>query len=302
MLVILGPTASGKTKLAARLAYKLNGEIISADSRQVYRRMDIGTGKDLNDYIVEGTPIPYHLIDIIDPGREYNIFDYQQDFLKAYLDITSRERTPVLCGGSGLYLQAVIQQYPLKKVPLDHDLRSELEEKSDEELTLMLKSYKKLHNITDLENRERLMRAIEIEHFSKNETRPGTSFPPIRTMIFGISYPRGLLKERITQRLESRLKEGMIEEVKGLLDTGILPERLIRYGLEYKYLTLFLTGKIDFNALFLSLERAIHSFAKRQMTWFRGMERRGIMINWIDGRLPVQEKTALIIDKKRIKN
>lgn len=301
MLVILGPTASGKTKLAACVAKELRGEIISADSRQVYRGMNIGTGKDLDDYRVDGTLIPYHLIDIADPGYEYSIYDYQQDFLKAYNDIISGDKTPILCGGSGLYLQAVLRHYPLKKVPADPSLRSELEEKSDQDLIQVLKSYKKLHNITDLENRERLIRAIEIEHYSKTENDPDAPFPLIPAIIFGISFPRGLLKERITERLKSRLVGGMIEEVKRLLNSGIPPERLIRYGLEYKYLTHYVTGKIDYNTLFVSLERAIHQFAKRQMTWFRGMERRGMMINWIDGRLSLEEKTESITEKMRNK-
>ena len=314
MLTILGPTATGKTALAAHLAYELNGEVISADSRQVYRGMDIGTGKDYNDYLVQGTQVPYHLIDIVDPGYEYNIFEYQQDFLKAYTNIINRGKTPILCGGSGMYLEAILKGYRLTKAGNDMEFLSSLDDKSDDQLIEILKSFKIPHNITDFEDRPRLVKAILVARAAKtsmDQKIPEPSldrsvgvqpFPKIDAVIFGISYPRGLVKARITKRLEYRLEHGMIGEVEKLLSTGIAPERLMKYGLEYKFVVMHLSGKISRDDLLRELNIAIRQFAKRQMTWFRRMERQGININWIDGRLPLEAKLEEIRVKIRDHN
>jgi tRNA dimethylallyltransferase len=311
MFTILGPTATGKTALAAHLAYELNGEVISADSRQVYRGMDIGTGKDYDDYLVNGIQVPYHLIDIVDPGYEYNIFEFQKDFLKAYEDITGRKKTPILCGGSGMYLEAVLKGYRLTKAENDMDFLSSLEDNSDDQLVKILKSFKTPHNITDFEDRPRLVKAILVARSAEqspsqinqesvqNPSTPDQPFPKINSTIFGISYPRGLVKARITKRLEYRLEHGMIEEVEKLLSTGITPERLMKYGLEYKFVVLHLSGKISRNDLLRELNIAIRQFAKRQMTWFRRMERQGMKIQWIDGRLPLETKLENILRKIR---
>lgn len=311
MFTILGPTATGKTALAAHLAHELNGEVISADSRQVYRGMDIGTGKDYGDYIVKGIPVAYHLIDIVDPGYEYNIFEFQKDFLKAYKDITGRKKTPILCGGSGMYLEAVLKGYRLAKAGNDAGFSSTLEDKTDDQLIEILKSYRTPHNITDFEDRPRLVKAILVARSAEqspsqinqesvqNPSTPDQPFPKINSTIFGISYPRGLVKARITKRLEYRLEHGMIEEVEKLLSTGITPERLMKYGLEYKFVALHLSGKISRNDLLRELNIAIRQFAKRQMTWFRRMERQGMKIQWIDGRLPLETKLAEILVKIR---
>lgn len=283
LICILGPTASGKTKYAVKLAYETGGEIISADSRQVYRGMDIGTGKDLNDYLIKGVQIPYHLIDIVDPGTKYNIFEYQRDFKKAYTDIVSRGKQPVLCGGSGLYIESVTRGYRLVEVPPDPELRKELERLSMEELTAKLASMKKLHNTTDLDSKKRVIRAIEIAiHEMENPSDYDHSLSPeFTTRYIGISVTREERVARIDRRLRERLKGGMIEEVKKLLADGLTPEDLIYYGLEYKYVTLYITGELTYNKMEEQLAIAIHQFAKRQMTWFRGMERRGINIEWV---------------------
>ncbi len=301
MVTILGPTATGKTALAARLAFDLGGEIISADSRQVYRGMDIGTGKDLGEYIVNGCAIPRYLIDIADPGYEYNIFEYQQDFLNVYHDILGRNKLPILCGGSGMYLEAVLKGYRLEKVRNDTELISDLQDKTDEELADILKSARVLHNITDFENRTRLLKAILVarsaEYAANDPETPreqSNPFPAILSTIIGIAYPREQLMARITERLDFRLEHGMITEVEALLRMGISPERLMKYGLEYRYVTLFLTGEITRAEMFFSLNIAIRQFAKRQMTWFRRMERQGINIHWIDGRLPFENKIEQI--------
>ncbi len=303
LITILGPTASGKTPLAAALAREVNGEIISADSRQVYRRMDIGTGKDLADYttIVDGMPvnIPYHLIDICEPGTKYNLFQYQQDFFDAYNDIVDRGATPILCGGTGLYIEAVLKGYHLSPVPQNPELRTQLEGKSLEELTLLLENLKKengsvMHNTTDVDSCQRAIRAIEIETYNKEHPMPLRELPPIPSLIIGVNIDRELRREKITQRLKARLDEGMVDEVRSLLDSGIPAEDLIYYGLEYKYLTEYVTGKLSYEEMFRQLEIAIHQFAKRQMTWFRGMERRGFTIHWIDATLPMEEKVQLI--------
>ncbi len=295
MITILGPTASGKTPVAARLAAEIGGEIISADSRQVYRRMDIGTGKDLEDY----GEVPYHLIDICEPGTKYNLFEYQQDFYDAYLDIQGRGAVPILCGGTGLYIEAVLKGYKLSPVPQNQELRDSLEGKSLEELTEMLAKLKaqngsNMHNKTDVDSCQRAIRAIEIETYNIAHPTPLRELPPVDSLIIGIDIDRELRREKITRRLKARLDNGMVEEVKALLDEGIPAEDLIYYGLEYKFLTEFLIGYLSYDEMFRQLEIAIHQFAKRQMTWFRGMERRGFIINWINASLPMEEKIERI--------
>lgn len=296
LITILGPTASGKTSLAAALAARLKTEIISGDSRQVYRRMDLGTGKDLSDYEVDGYRIPYHLIDIVDPGYKYNVFEYQRDFLVAYEDMKSRGLMPVLCGGTGMYLESVLKGYRLLPVPENRELRERLASKSLEELTVILSHYKKLHNSTDVDTVKRAIRAIEIEEFYLTQDVNARSFPKLNSLIVGVDINRDLRREKISSRLRKRLDEGMVEEVKALLGEGINPEDLIYYGLEYKYLTLYVIGKLSYEEMFNQLEIAIHQFAKRQMTWFRGMERRGFKIHWIDAESPVEDNVNRIID------
>ncbi len=296
MLTVLGATAGGKTSLAARMAFILNGEIISADSRQVYRGMDLGTGKDLEDYIVEGKQIPYHLIDIADAGKKYNVYEYQKDFLKVYDDIQNRNVFPVFCGGSGMYLEAILKGYKLIPVPPDHELREELEEKETEELVHILESFKKLHNTSDIDSRKRLIRAIEIETYYNNTTDIDDYFPEIESLIVGVKFDRNSRRRRISERLKQRLDEGMIDEVKQILESGVAPEDLIYYGLEYKYLTHHVLGVLSYDDMFKQLETAIHQFAKRQMTWFRGMERKGFKIYWLDGYASMKEKTERILE------
>jgi tRNA dimethylallyltransferase len=300
MITILGPTASGKTPVAARLAAEIGGEIISADSRQVYRRMDIGTGKDLADYNVDGRQIPYHLIDICEPGTKYNLFEYQQDFFDVYEDIRSRGAVPILCGGTGLYIEAVLKGYKLSPVPQNQQLRDELEGKSLEELTQMLSELKQkngsnMHNTTDVDSCQRAIRAIEIETYNLQHPMPKRELPPVDSLIIGIDIGRELRREKITRRLKVRLEQGMVDEVKALLDEGIPADDLIYYGLEYKFLTEYLTGQLSYDEMFARLEIAIHQFAKRQMTWFRGMERRGFTIHWIDATLSMEDKIQKII-------
>lgn len=300
MITILGPTASGKTSLAAALAAEIDAEIISADSRQVYRCMDIGTGKDLEDYNVNNKHINYHLIDIVEPGTKYNLFEYQQDFFDAYNDVVSRKKIPILCGGSGLYIEAVLNGYNLVAVPENRILRDTLESKSLDELTEILIQLKKengsnMHNSTDVDNKKRAIRAIEIETYYKiNSQVKECHYPKIKSTIFGIDIGREERRRRISERLKQRLNSGMIEEVKMLLEKGITPQDLIYYGLEYKFVTKYIIGEISYEEMFRSLEIAIHQFAKRQMTWFRGMERRGFIINWIDYSLPLEEKIKYI--------
>ncbi|MBR1463672.1 MAG: tRNA (adenosine(37)-N6)-dimethylallyltransferase MiaA [Prevotella sp.] len=333
MVTILGPTASGKTRIAAALADRIGGEIISADSRQVYRRMDIGTGKDLSDYTItrnresidnkretiehkqdalgnnrepitahaEARTIPYHLIDICEPGTKYNLFQYQQDFLDAYNDIVSRGAEPILCGGTGLYIESVLKGYALSPVPQNAELRRQLAGKSLEELTQMLVELKRqtgsaMHNHTDVDTTQRAIRAIEIETHNLNNPLPEREFPEIPYLIIGVDIDREERRRKITRRLEQRLREGMIDEVKSLLDSGIPADDLIYYGLEYKYVTEHIIGRLSFNEMFRQLEIAIHQFAKRQMTWFRGMERRGFEIHWIDAMQPMDEKIRKILE------
>jgi len=294
LITILGPTASGKTDLAAHLAYDLQTEIISADSRQVYRGMDLGTGKDLEDYVVKGRQIPYHLIDICDAGFKYNLFMYQQDFLNVYQDMVGRNLLPILCGGTGLYIESVLKGYRMIPVPENPELRASLEGKPLDELAKILSGYKTLHNTTDVDTPKRAIRAIEIGEYYRTHPVQEREFPEIHPLIIGVNIDRELRREKITNRLKQRLDQGMLDEIRGLLDAGVHPDDLIYYGLEYKYLTLYVIGKLSYEEMFSQLEIAIHQFAKRQMTWFRGMERRGFLIHWIEATLPMEEKVARI--------
>lgn len=295
LLAILGPTASGKTSLAAHAAYCIEGEVLSADSRQVYRGMDLGTGKDYGDYEINGQKIPCHLIDLVDAGYQYNVFEYQNDFLKAYADVTSRGKFPVLCGGSGLYLEAVLENYKLIQVPRNEDLRQALESSDLEELTKILKGYKpKLHNKTDIDNKKRALRAIEIEDYLERYPDLDTSMPEINSLVVGVKFDRLSRRKRISERLRQRLDQGMVDEVRALLERGLTPDQLTYYGLEYKYLTLYLQEKLNYQQMFSALETAIHQFAKRQMTWFRRMERQGTVIHWLDGYMPPEDKLQQI--------
>ena len=301
MITILGPTASGKTDLAAHLAARLGAEIISADSRQVYRGMDIGTGKDLADYTVEGHTVPYHLIDICEPGTKYNLFRYQQDFLDCYEDIRNRVVLPILCGGTGLYIEAVLKGYSLSPVPQNPGLRKALEDKSLEELTAMLvelkaKNHSVMHNKTDVDSCQRAIRAIEIETYNLTKPTEERQCPPIDSLIIGVDIDREARRRKITSRLKARLEEGMIAEIAGLLKRGIPAEDLIYYGLEYKFVTEHLLGKLSYDEMFRQLEIAIHQFAKRQMTWFRGMERRGFTIHWVNAAQKMEDKVEEIMN------
>lgn len=300
MITILGPTASGKTSVAAALALRTGGEIISADSRQVYRRMDIGTGKDLADYTIGNVHIPYHLIDIAEPGTKYNLFQYQQDFHTAYNDIRSRGKLPILCGGTGLYIEAVLGGYSLSPVPQNQKLRESLEGKSLDQLTQMLVQLKQkngsnMHNRTDVDTAQRAIRAIEIETYNIEHPTPERQMPPVDSLIIGINIDRELRRQKITRRLKARLEEGMCDEIRSLIDGGVNPDDLIYYGLEYKFVTEYVVGKTSYEEMFRQLEIAIHQFAKRQMTWFRGMERRGYTIHWIDAAQSMDEKVEAIM-------
>ena len=295
MITILGPTASGKTSLAARIAADIDAEIVSADSRQVYRDMDIGTGKDLDDYLVDGHLVPYHLINIVDPGTKYNLFQYQHDFVKAYDDIRARGKNVVMCGGTGLYLESVLKRFRLAPVPENKELRQRLEGKTLQELTAMLVELKKkngsaMHNTTDVDTAQRAIRAIEIETFNGEHPMESAQVPTIESLVIGLDIDREERRRKITQRLKSRLEEGMVDEIRQLLNRGIPAEDLIYYGLEYKYVTEYAIGKLSYDEMFSQLEIAIHQFAKRQMTWFRGMERRGTKIYWIDASKPTDIK------------
>lgn len=290
LITIIGPTASGKTAFAAALAARLDTEIISGDSRQVYRSMDIGTGKDLADYVVDGKQIPYHLIDICNPGDKYNVFEYQHDFHKAFEEIRKKGKLPILCGGTGMYIESVLRGFKLLDVPQNPDLRESLKGKSLAELEQILASYKVLHNKTDVDSAQRAIRAIEIEEFYKTEAPDKREYAPINSLIIGVDIDRDLRREKISRRLRARLDEGMVDEVRAILATGVKPEDLIYYGLEYKFLTLYIIGQLTYDEMVSQLEIAIHQFAKRQMTWFRGMERRGLHIHWLDATLPTDEK------------
>ncbi len=301
MITILGPTASGKTSLAAALAARIDAEIISADSRQVYRGMTIGTGKDLDDYRQGDRLIPYHLIDICEPGTKYNLFQYQQDFHLIYNNIVARGVRPILCGGTGLYIESVLKGYALSPVPQNQALRDKLADKSLAELTEVLEDLKRrnhsvMHNRTDVDTAQRAIRAIEIETYNLEHPTDNRTLPPIDSVIIGVDINREERRRKITQRLKQRLEEGMVDEIRQLLDRGIAPENLIYYGLEYKFVTEYVIGKTSYEEMFRQLEIAIHQFAKRQMTWFRGMERRGFTIHWIDALDPMDSKVAQIMD------
>ena len=299
LITILGPTACGKTSVATALAAKIGGEIISADSRQVYRGMDIGTGKDLADYVVDGHKVPYHLIDIVEPGTKYNLFEFQRDFHDAYNDIVARGAVPVLCGGTGLYIEAVLKGYSLSTVPQNQELRDRLEGKSLEELTALLTDLKRrngsnMHNRSDVDSCQRAIRAIEIEEHNLHNPMPDRDLPPVPSVVVGIDIDREERRAKITRRLRQRLDEGMVDEIKTLIDSGVQPDDLIYYGLEYKFVTEYVIGKLTYNEMFRQLEIAIHQFAKRQMTWFRGMERRGLNIHWISAAQPMDAKVGEI--------
>lgn len=300
LITILGPTATGKTLLAARLASLVNGEVISADSRQVYRGMDIGTGKDLEDYHVSGSLVPYHLVDIVDPGYEYNIFEFQNDFIRVFTDIINRDKLPIFCGGSGLYLDSIIRNYKMSYVPDNYVLRSELDNLSDNELVERLKNHKDLHNITDTSLRDRTIRAIEIAEFHEQYGLINQALENLNSINFGINFERSVIKERITVRLKYRLSNGLIEEVRNLLGENLKPEQLIFYGLEYKLVTQYITGELSYDEMFNKLNIAIHQFSKRQMTWFRRMEKKGVKIDWIDGNLPIEKKLEYILIKMKL--
>ncbi len=295
LITILGPTATGKTALAAEVAFQAGGEIISADSRQVFRGMDLGTGKDLADYHIHDTDIPYHLIDICSPTEEYNAYRFLNDFKQAFADITSRGRQPILCGGTGLYIDAVIRGYQLPDAPIDPEYRRSLEAYTDEELTARLASYIQLHNHTDTETRERLVRALEIQEYRLQHPDSYTRLPEMQHLVFGISFPREVIIDRIGRRLQQRLDEGMTDEVQRLIDSGVSPERLMRFGLEYRHVTRFLLGQCSREDMFRDLYTDIRRFAKRQMTWFRRMERNGVNIRWIDGHLSTAQKANIIL-------
>lgn len=295
LITILGPTAGGKTSLAAHLAKKLDTEIISADSRQVYKNMDIGTGKDIDDYTIDGFKIKHHLVDIVEAGEKYNLFQYQKDFFKAFNIVIGKNKIPIMCGGTGLYIDAIVQNYELIEVPPNITLRQELEKKSLSELANLLSEYKDLHNVSEIDTKKRAIRSIEIEIFKKENPSVKTNFAKINSLIFGLKFNRKNQKERITRRLKERLDNGMIEEVKGLLNSGVSSETLIYYGLEYKYVTNYLLGKISYSELFEKLNIAIHQFSKRQMTWFRRMEKQGVKINWIEGENSLEKKIDQIL-------
>ena len=297
MITVMGATAGGKTSLAVALAYELNAEIISADSRQIYKGMDIGTGKDLKDYNYKGNPVPYHLIDIVDAGYKYNVFEYQKDFLEIFRELQTKNKLPILCGGTGMYIEAVLNGYKLIRVPKDKKLRDELKQKSDSELTEVLNQHKNLHNISDTSNRKRLIRAVEIALYSKYHPDIDMTYPKIKSFNVQIVFDRDTRRKRITERLKQRMDEGMIEETKALLNSGVSAETLEYYGLEYKFLTKYVTGKIKYDDMFDKLNIAIHQFSKRQMTWFRKMEKSGMRILKVDGRLPLDKKIKMIMQE-----
>jgi len=299
MITILGTTATGKTKLAAQLASLIGGEIISADSRQVYRGMDLGTGKDLNDFNVNGMKIPYHLIDIVDPGYEFNVYEYQQNFYEAYKQVIENENIPILVGGTGMYIESVLKSYRMAKVNTNEALRLRLAGKSDEELVEILLKNRVLHNTTDTTDRERILRAIEIDEHYRNHPELLKDVPKVKSINFGIRFDRNTIRSRITERLDQRFKEGMLEEVQRLLDEGVSPDALKFYGLEYKFMTQHLLGEIEYNEMFNLLNTAIHQFAKRQETWWRKMEKQGVRIHWLDGNISNDEKIGLILGKLR---
>jgi tRNA dimethylallyltransferase len=292
LITIIGPTASGKTVLAAQLANRISGEIISGDSRQVYRGMNIGTGKDLVDYTVDGKQIPYYIIDVVDAGHKYNVYEYQQDFVKAYNAIIEKGKQPILCGGTGMYIEAALKGYKLIHVPANHEFRALCESKTEEELISELKDLKELHNQTEIDNRRRVIRALEIEHYYASNPKIEFEYPQFSPILIGVSIDVETRRSRIDTRLKQRLDEGMVDEVKALIDRGVPTETLIYYGLEYKFLTQYILNQLTYDEMVTQLNIAIHQFAKRQMTWFRGMERRGMKIHWIDGMKPMNERVS----------
>lgn len=294
LICIVGPTASGKTTLAAHLAHAFNTDVISGDSRQVYRRMDLGTGKDLDDYRVDGVQVPHHLIDIVEPGTKYNVFEFQRDFFKAYTQVREQGKLPILCGGTGLYIESVLKGYRMQEVPENNELRERLQDKSLEELTHTLKGYKQLHNTTDVDTVKRAIRAIEIEEYYLQHPVKEQVVPQLHPLVVGVDIDRELRRKKISVRLKERLDAGMLDEIRRLLDEGIPAENLIYYGLEYKFLTLYVIGQLSYQDMYKGLEIAIHQFAKRQMTWFRGMERRGTTIHWIDAEMSLDNKIEQI--------
>jgi tRNA dimethylallyltransferase len=296
LITILGPTASGKTNFAAQLASVLDTEIISADSRQVYRGMDIGTGKDLSDYRADNKQIKCHLIDIYDAGEKYNVYEYQHDFHQAYQTIKQSNKLPILCGGTGLYIESVLKGFRLLNVPENKELRANLANKNLEELKLILSSLTELHNVSDFDSKKRAIRAIEIADYQQSMPVEYHDFEPLNSLIIGLNIDRDLRRKKISQRLQSRIDEGMIDEVKSLIDSGVPAENLIYYGLEYKFITQYILGELDYETMFSQLEIAIHQFAKRQMTWFRGMEKRGFKIHWIDVNIPNNEKIQIVAE------
>lgn len=297
IITILGSTATGKTALAANLAALLNAEIISADSRQVFRGMDIGTGKDLNEYNVNGIQVPYHLIDIANAGQEFNVHRFQSMFYEEYRKISALEKICILSGGSGLYIEAVLKAYRLIEVPEDFILRRTLSKLSQIELNDQLRNFRRIHNTTDTEDRDRTIRAIEIETYYKNNPEIVNKFPPIPSINFGISYERYELKQNITIRLQERLSNGMLEEVEGLLKSGLKPEDLDFYGLEYRFVTRYLTEDITYSEMFQQLNTAIHQFAKKQETWWRRMEKNGTYIHWVSGKLSLEQRIQFVLQK-----
>lgn len=299
IVVITGPTATGKTRLAALVADRLGGEVISADSRQVYRGMDIGTGKDLSDYVIDGRSVPFHLVDIVDAGYRYNVYEYQRDFLKVFGGLSARGCFPVVCGGSGMYVDSIVSGYRLIQVPVNSQLRALLAGRSLEELTGILSQFKSLHNRTDVDTVKRAVRAIEIADYYAHHPFDESPFPVENPLVTAVFFDRETRRQRISSRLKARLDGGMVGEVQRLLASGVHPDDLLYYGLEYKYVTLYLLNKMGYDEMVQKLEVEIHRFAKRQMTWFRGMERRGITINWIDGQLPDEEKVKMIISMIR---
>jgi len=296
LIVITGPTATGKTRLAAELADIMQAEVISADSRQVYKGMDIGTGKDLADYVVSGRVVPVHLVDMVEPGYEYNVFEFQNNFLKAFGSIRQRDKQAIMCGGTGLYIEAALAKYRLLKVPVNNKLRNQLSDLTQDELVQNLASMRKLHNTTDLTDRKRLIRAIEIENYNTNHPDERKDFPEFSHIIFGVSFPRTVIRERITARLKHRLETGMLKEAEQLLKAGLKPDQLTFYGLEYNYVTQYITGEINYDEMFNLLNTAIHQFAKRQMTWYRRMERNGFNIHWVEGSLSNEQKLEYIFN------
>jgi tRNA dimethylallyltransferase len=290
LITILGATAGGKTSFATQLAYHTDRDVIGADSRQVYRRMNIGTGKDLDDYIVNNKKIRLHLVDIVEPGYKYNVFEYQQDFIKVYKQLKNEGKKAILCGGSGMYIESIINAYKLLKVPENKELRKQLGKKSLDELAKILIAYGNLHNKTDIADKERALRAIEIAEYYKQNPDRRTGLENISKLVLGIKFDRDSRRRRITERLKYRLDNGMIDEVKNLLNEGVSAETLIYYGLEYKFITLYLLNEISYNEMFSKLETAIRQFSKRQMTWFRRMERQGTKIYWLDGYMSMDEK------------